>query len=319
MDVLLAMSQVGTSAKRVSGFVKGTSERARTRHQGFRWKVENFSQSKSERPTALSLSSKTFDQAYEEQAEAEAEQADEKPIVEAPKHVPGFLPSFPTERTYKSTQVDRKADIDGHVQWLQQQKQRQDAERAVLNLESRVREDEARQKEAASAPAAPPASAANGAVAEATFLPELYSNILTNARPGSGGNSLGDLRPAGAKRKAVGKSGWGEGGKRSKPSLSALHGRPHRLGDVDSAQITENIHASGLPWSILLGDAITIGLEAAAGNQARAKWHDFQRGGWGSSDGTKTKVELDLAEREKIDKAETILKLGVKATEGDLL
>ena len=92
------------------------------------------------------------------------------------------------------------------------------------------------------------------------------------------------------------------------------HGHPRKLGDLDAAQIKQVLHGSGLTSSAL-NDSIALGSEVQVSRQARSKWQDFQRGGWGAAD----KGVMDLAEREKIDRAETILKFGVKAAEEDEL
>ena len=70
----------------------------------------------------------------------------------------------------------------------------------------------------------------------------------------------------------------------------------------------------------LLGDAALLGSDRAASLQVRSKWQDFQAGGW-KPDGMArpTNFDMDLAEREKLDKAEKILKFGVNAAVEDVL
>ena len=70
----------------------------------------------------------SFDQIFEEQAEAEENGNGQAPIVEAPARFPAFA-LFPGERTYKGTTVEEKEETDAHKEWLQAQTQNQEAAR----------------------------------------------------------------------------------------------------------------------------------------------------------------------------------------------
>ena len=311
VDALHALPYVGSSAERVKEFTAG---RHRHRREGFRWKVEDFPVNKSHggrrggsmARAPVSLSGKSFDQIFEEQAEAEENGNGQAPIVEAPKHIPSFLPSFPEERTYKSTTVEEKEETDAHKEWLQAQTQNQEAAKAVISLESRVREGERRAEESREAAAAAADANDRGGHGD-NFVPAQYSALLRSV----GGAALA----GGRSRKRRAAEAPAAGPKADKAfRASALHGHPRKLGDLDAAQIKQVLHGSGLTSSAL-NDSIALGSEVQVSRQARIKWQDFQRGGWGAAD----KGVMDLAEREKIDRAETILKFGVKAAEEDEL
>jgi len=322
VDVLLALNQVGSSAESVSRYVKNVGGRGR---EGFRWKVENFPLDKSHKSgvqtkkgevkATITLSNKSFDQVFEEQAEAAlADEGDDNPpIIEAPKHIPGFLPTFPTERTYKSTEVERKVEANDHKQWLQVQEQKQEAEKAVLNLGSRVSEEQKRRSEPSGAGVIGSEPSGNGTAEGSVegFLPKQFSAVLDKAA-----ERMPDRVTRGRKRSA---------GRPADPpraraiKSSALHGHPHKLSDLDATQIKQSLHLSGTGFSSLK-DSVILGSDQIVSKQARAKWQDFQKGGWGSKQSRRSDMgNIDLAEREKIDRAQTILLRGVEAAAEDEL
>ena len=247
----------------------------------------------------ISLSSKSFDQVFEEAAEGDE-------THEPPKHIPGFLPTFPIERTYQSTEVIHTKEHDGHALWMQLQQQKQDAAEAVLNLESRIKEEkqegEATEKGGGDAVEN---TTTNGA-SEEGFLPEQYSNFLS------------DLHKT-ADRKIV-KTGSRARQKNKVRAPSSLRSQPRRLNDLDAAQIKQVVYQS--VNSSLLNDSKLLGMEQALSRQTRSKWQNFKSGGWkpeGVFEEENLDLQMDLTEREKLDKAEKILKFGVNAAEEELL
>ena len=318
VDVLLALGQVGTSAEAVCSYARVAAARGR---EGFRWKVEDFPLRKTHRDRGkkeknkapVSLSSKSFDQVYEDLALAEEENGTTgAPIPEAPKHIPGFLPTFPKDMTYKSTEVEEEKKVDGHQQWLTLQGQKQEAEQAVLSLEARVSEGEKRKRESTEAEA-PGNGAPAGAASEdeggpdAGFVPKQFAKMLAANSGWEGREGRG---PRGKRRAAM--EPPSREGKPAKGRTSALHGHPHKLSDLDAIQINQVVHRSMFP---ALGASVGLGSsQTEISKQARSKWLDFQKGGWGSrSPASGDFHNIDLAEREKVDRAETILKFGVKA------
>lgn len=206
--------------------------------------------------------------------------------LDPPRHIPGFLPMFPAEHTYAKTEADRGQGPDPHAQWLTLQRQNLDGERALVNLQSRVaRAAEESQGVHRPTEAAPDAGPAGGDAAEEGGS-DRENGAAEDAAEDAAGVSRA-LTPAGT------------------------------LSESDALGIKATVLGAQRGAAFSFGDAaIAAGFKASAGRSGRL--HDFESGGW-KPPGFQQRMDLDLAQRERLDRAKKILKFGVHAASDEVL
>jgi hypothetical protein len=226
------------------------------------------------------------------------------------------------------------------------QRKKQDSEAAVLNLEEREREDREKKKkekeevqdkegeerlmqidnfEAAAAEEEGKgdqgdAPNSNNKTTYSGFVPAKFSQILhklhggtssqrrKKKKAGSGSSSNG--RAAAAAKHLSTVRNTNDGSK----SSSVLKGHPHTLNDLEATQMKQALYQSGGGISTaLLQDSVLLGSDTLASRQARQKWQQFKKGGWKPEGAREEEIEMDFIQREKLERAERILKLGVEA------
>ena len=263
IDVLLALQSMGMSAEDLLAYVDTQEEIP------FEWKVVPFPAQKKSKGMEASFKAKD---------------------ILPPDYIPDFLPSFPKEFTYKETEQTTEQEADPHKDWVTIQKQKQDGEAALLNLQNRLKE---------SGQAGPTAVQTSPAVHGAnnkgnksntwdegedvtTFIPEPFAKMLKEKR--------------------------GRGISNSMPS----NFQSEMLPEQELSQVKDVFLASGSTYDL---SKLSSRPQAP---KPRLKLKSFKFGGW-KPDGEDEVVELDLMQREKIDRAERILRLGVNASEEDTL
>mmetsp|Transcript_3741 Transcript_3741/g.9439 ORF Transcript_3741/g.9439 Transcript_3741/m.9439 type:complete len:339 (+) Transcript_3741:201-1217(+) len=270
-DVLLALKELGSLPEDLVSHVSDRKE------DPFCWKVNSFP-AKRERGSH----NPTF----------------REKNVDAPNHIPSFLPVFPEDHTYKRTEVVLDDEMDSHTQWLSLQKQKHDAESALLNLQSRQAKE----------------IGEGGVTAQPHGVEDLGNGddngkFLANwediAATTAGGDNLG-----GGDRWKRGRSLFPPADKKPATLIPGRHNvaNQHLLSEADAANIKEAL------FNTRTG---VDGLELSNRKSQVQHKHlqNFQTGGWTPDGKPETMAELDLIQRERIDRAERILKLGVGAAQ----